>query len=372
MIRRQRFPVVDIERGAQSPALQLGQQCAIVHDPGPRRIDQVAVVRHHGELGRTDHVMRLRRRRRMDHDDRAAAHQLRQVDPFDTQFGGGFIRQVRIGDHDLGAERLRLGNVVPAHDTHPDDTGANLPTEPVTLRWLDLGPSARATLLEAFFPAYEQAHPTITVQYEQAPGLQRNEIIPLGIQSGDAPDVFLAPTTVTPGQMVREGWVRPLNDIIPNFEEWKQRFPPGTLVEGINVFNGQVYACPFESNKFHGSLLLYNVDYLQQAGYDPSETPLTWEDFREAARKVTEQGNGEYCGFILGGSLPGRWSEITAVTAALAGAPTGPFADFFSYINWQAGEFSYTSDEFIAAIELWLALRDDGSVYPGVTVQTCG
>lgn len=114
------------------------------------------------------------------------------------------------------------------------------------------------------------------------------------------------------------------------------------------------------------------MDYLQQAGYDPSETPLTWEDFREAARKVTEQGNGKYCGFILGGSLPGRWLEITAVTAALAGAPTGPFADFFSYINWQAGEFSYTSDEFIAAIELWLALRDDGSVYPGFLDLTGG
>ncbi len=253
-----------------------------------------------------------------------------------------------------------------------NDTGADLRSDSVTLRWLDLGPSDRATLLEAVFPAYEEVHPNITVQYEQAPGLQRNEIIPLGIQSGDAPDVFLAPTTVTPGQMVSEGWVRPLDDIIPNFEEWKARFPPGTLVEGITMFDGQVYACPYASNAFHGSLLLYNQEYMQQAGYDPSETPLTFEEFREAARRITEQGDGEYYGFILGGSLSGRWSEITAVAAALAGAPTASFANFFGYINWQTGEFSYTSDEFRAAIELWLALRDDGSVYPGFLELTGG
>lgn len=252
------------------------------------------------------------------------------------------------------------------------DTGANLPADPVTLRWLDLGASPRATFLQAFFPPYEEAHPNITVQYEQAPGLQRNELIPLGVQSGDAPDVFLAPTTVTPGQMVSEGWVRPLDDIIPNFEEWKQRFPPGTLVEGITVFNGKVYGCPFSSNRFHGSLLLYNVDYMQEAGYDPSETPLTLDGFRDAARKITEQGQGEYYGFILGGSLPGRWREITAVTASLAGAPTAPFGNYFGYMNWQTGEFSYTSDEFIAAVELWLALRDDGSVFPGFLDLTGG
>jgi multiple sugar transport system substrate-binding protein len=182
--------------------------------------------------------------------------------------------------------------------------------------------------------------------------------VPIGIQSGNAPDVFQTPPGVTTPQMVAEGWIRPLDDVIPNFEDWKAHFPPGVLVEGITVFNGQVYAFPYLSNRQYSTLCLYNRSYMVAAGYDPASTPLTWDEFRDAARKITEAGQGNYYGLVFAGALTHRWSDTVSALAAMAGAQGGN-------IDWATGEYNYTTEHYLAAIDLLLALKDDGSVFPG-------
>ena len=144
--------------------------------------------------------------------------------------------------------------------------------------------------------------------------------MPLGVRNGTAHDVFQIPLSYSAAQVVQEGWVAALDDIIPNFAEWKATFPPGVFVPGVTDFDGKTYNVPFTSNKRYGSHLLYNVDYMQEAGYDPSETPLTWEEFREAARKTTENGAGQYYGFIVGGNQVNRWADIVSNFARMAGA----------------------------------------------------
>lgn len=232
-----------------------------------------------------------------------------------------------------------------------------LPTDDVTFQWMDTGDS-KAAFFQAFFPKYQEAHPNISIDYQPLPGPELQRIVPIGVQNGNAPDVFQTPPGITAAQMVAEGWIQPLDDLIPDFEAWKAHYPPGVLAEGIGVFDGKTYAFPYLSNRQYSTLCLYNRAYMEQAGYDPASTPLTWDTFRDASRKITEQGAGNYYGLIVAGKLTHRWSDTVTGLASMAGAQGGE-------MNWQTGEFNYTTDAWIAAIELLLALDADGSVFPG-------
>jgi multiple sugar transport system substrate-binding protein len=238
-------------------------------------------------------------------------------------------------------------------------TGAKLPTDKVTFHWVDSGDS-KVVFFTAFFKMYQQAHPNITMQYDGLPWVEIGKIVPIGVQNGNAPDVFQVPQGIPTAQAVKEGWVQPIEDIVPNFQQWKAAFPPNSFFEGITTFNGKVYTFPRSTSKRTSNLIFYNVDQMQRAGYDPAEKPFTWDDFRAAAKKITQQGNGQYFGFITGGNQTGKWGSTVSGLAQVAGAKSGT-----GDVNWQTGEFAYTSDEYQAAIELLLALKSDNSVFPG-------
>ncbi len=245
------------------------------------------------------------------------------------------------------------------------DSGANLPSENVTLRWVDSG-DQKAVFFREFFEAYQAKHPNIKVAYDPLPWNEIAQVVPLGIRNGTAHDVFQLPLSVSGAQAVSEGWVQPLDDLIPNFAEVKARFPAGVFLPGITDFDGKTYSFPFTSNKRYGTHLLYNKTILEQAGYDPENEPLTWTTFREAAKKITEQGNGAYYGFIMGGNQINRWADVVSGFAKMAGAVGGGGAQVSADINFLTGEYNYNTEEYIAAVELLLELRDDASVFPGM------
>ena len=242
------------------------------------------------------------------------------------------------------------------------DSGAELPSEDVSFRWIDSG-DQKAVFWNEYFAAYEQAHPNISVEYDALPWNEIAQVVPLGVRNGTAHDVFQIPLSYTPAQAVSEGWAAPLNDIIPNFEEWKAAFPEGVFTPGITDFDGVTYNVPITSNKRYGTHLLYNVDYLQEAGYDPSAGPLSVDEFLDAARKITENGAGQYYGFIMGGNQVNRWGDIVGNFARMAGASSMDVG--MPGMDMRTGEFIYTDPLYIQAVEVLFALRDDGSVFPG-------
>jgi len=233
-----------------------------------------------------------------------------------------------------------------------------LPTDKVTFHWVDSG-DAKADFFRPFFAAYSQAHANITVQYDGLPWSEVNKLVPLGVQSGNAPDVFQIPQGLTGGQVVQQGWVLPLDDVIPDIARWKAAFPPGSFLQGTTDFGGKTYSFPLTSNRNNGNFLLYNTDQMQQAGYDPQAKPLTWDAFRAAAKKATQQGMGHYYGLIIGGGETSRWENTVRVLAQTAGAAGT------NDQNWKTGQYTYMADAYVAAIELLLAMKGDGSIFPG-------
>lgn len=262
---------------------------------------------------------------------------------------------LRHQDVSAQAEGTPLGD--PSQIVVPD--AAQLPTDDVLFRWVDSGDS-KSLFFNRYFQDFTAKYPNIGFDYLGLPWTEIEQVVSLGVRNGNAPDVFQVPLSIPPAEAVNAGWVRPIDDIIPNFTEWQAQFPPSSFVEGINVFNGRVYTFPRSTSKRGVHMTFYNAPQMQAAGYDLSTTPLTWDVFRDAARRITEAGAGAYYGLILAGQQPGRWGDYVRTLGRLAGSSASQ-----DDIDLRTGEYAFTSDGYIDAIELLLALRDDGSVFPG-------
>lgn len=230
-------------------------------------------------------------------------------------------------------------------------------------RWLDSG-DQKATFYKAFFPEYASAR-DIEVVYDGLPWNEINQVLPLGIRNNTAQDVFNLPLNMPPAYAVNEGWVQAYDDFIPDIETWKQGFPPGAFLEGLNVFNGKTYGLPYTSARVSSAFTLYNRKYLNDAGYDPEATPFTWDTFRAAAAKVTEMNAGRAFGFIIGGNQVNRWWDACRTLAQTNGLACGD-TSIGNGVDFRTGEVVFDADEIVGAIELLLALKADGSIFPGV------
>lgn len=231
-------------------------------------------------------------------------------------------------------------------------------------RWIDSG-DQKAVFFKKFFANYS-ADRGVEVVYDALPWKQIAQVVPLGILNNSAHDVFALPQSVNPAEALAQGWIQPYDDFIPNIEEWKAGFPDGAFLPGINMFEGKTYGLPFTSNKRYGTHLLYNKSYLEAAGYDPEDKPLTWSGFRDAAMKITEAGKGNYYGFIIGGSQLGRWAQTVRNMGRMAGASAGGDSVIEADIDFRTGDYVFDSDQYIAAVELLIAMQSDGSIFPGV------
>ncbi|MFD1716714.1 ABC transporter substrate-binding protein [Georgenia deserti] len=203
--------------------------------------------------------------------------------------------------------------------------------------------------------AYREKHPNIDLSYDPLTPNSMTEVVPLGVRNGTLHDLFQLPGGLM-DEAVEEGWVMPLDDVIPNFEDWKRQYPEGILFEGVHIFDGKTYSFPGTAPNRYNECLLYSRQLMNDAGYDPEESPLTWDEYRDAAKSITEAGNGQVYGVTLEGGQPPKlvlWLEAFAQMGGGYG------------LNPATGEYDYASDAWTDALDLLLALQADGSLFPG-------
>lgn len=246
------------------------------------------------------------------------------------------------------------------------DPKVTLPEGKVTFRWID-GGSRKAFFEKALFAAYHAKHPNITIDYTAPEQSKLGEVIPLGIRNGTAPDVFQIPKTVPPATAVAEGWVQPIQDLIPDFDTWRKAFPDGTLVPGTHILDGKMYSFPVTSDRQLWSMLWYDTVNLEKGGVsDPGGSLKSWDQFRDAAKSVTKAGKGKVYGLLADGlgtlvqglAVSAGWNVIYDAGAPLTGMdPT-------------TGRFAFSAQPMLDAVELALAIKSDGSILPGFNTLT--
>ncbi len=244
-------------------------------------------------------------------------------------------------------------------------TVAGLPAANGPLHWLDSG-GQKGEFIKATLPEFGKVN-GFDVVYDGLPWNEIGTILPLGIRNGSAPDTFNLPQGMEPSVALAEGWIQPYDDYFADIAAFKAAYPAGSFVEGVNVFGGKTYGFPFSTERRFNNALLFDRAKLAEAGYDKigPELALTYDEMRDAAKKITENSGGRSFGFIIGGNQLGRWGDSVTMLAQRAGAKVGNSA-LIQGLDFATGEYAFGSDEYVAAVELLLAMRDDGSVFPGV------
>lgn len=242
------------------------------------------------------------------------------------------------------AVALAVVRVTPRHGLAAQDA--------VTITWWDQFLPLE-TLHRSIWERYQEAHPEVTVEYTVYNPQEQGQALQLAYESGQMPDVHsLAGLGVPAEQLVSQGWFQPL----ANGAEIQAALPEGSLLDGFTIFDGEVYSFPLFSFRQYTTLNWFNRQLLEDAGVDPETGPASWDEYRQAAKAITDAGGGRTYGWIQGLNFPERLGVHVEELAQAAGAP-GP-------IDFTTGEYAYASDPYVQAIEFLLSLQEDGSLFP--------
>ncbi|MFC7623725.1 ABC transporter substrate-binding protein [Microlunatus sp. GCM10028923] len=204
--------------------------------------------------------------------------------------------------------------------------------------------------LFAEFAAAEGGLPVDYAVYD--PG-KMGQALQLAKQSNQLPDVFtLAGVGAPTSALMEQGWFQPvtLDDKV------RSALPAGTLLEGVNVFEGQVYGLPLFGWRMHDSQNWFNTELFTKAGLDPAKPPVGYDEVRAAARAIKQAGAA---GWIAPLQFADRIASQIHQLAEAAGSPSVGGIDILT------GEYTVGNDHYLAAIDWWLAMQADGVLFEG-------
>jgi len=157
------------------------------------------------------------------------------------------------------------------------------------------GGSEIKTLDEKVIPAFEAQYPGTTVTAVQIPDGDMHQKLVTGVAGDALPDVIRVDIVTVP-ELASLKVLLPLDEAMPDFQEWADKMYPGPLA--TNLYQGKYYGLPLDTNT---KVTLTNPAALTAAGL--SATPATLEEL--AAAGGTTGPEGKYT-FAEGGA--GLWN----------------------------------------------------------------
>lgn len=139
-----------------------------------------------------------------------------------------------------------------------------------------------------FIKAFEKKYPNIHINLTQINEGDYSEKLNTMVASKTAPDVMLV-WECDIGRFAKNGVIERLDNYIKNTKAFTMSdFIPA--VSKLTQLNGGVYGLPW---CFATHLLYYNKDMFDKAGVPYPNGNWTWQDFRDAAKKLTIVKNGK-------------------------------------------------------------------------------
>ncbi|MBD2101870.1 ABC transporter substrate-binding protein [Leptolyngbya sp. FACHB-261] len=212
--------------------------------------------------------------------------------------------------------------------------------------WQGVNPPPNRDVLNELVKRFNATHPDIQVDSYYAG--QADQQIPkiLAAVVGGAPPDLLWFTPMLTGQLVELNAIRPLDDFL-NTSSTAQELDPA-LRESM-TFQDQAWSVPFGVNNVG---VFYRPDLFAAAGI--TELPQTWQQFREVARRLSRDTNGD-----------GRIDQH-GIFLALGKQEFAVFT-WLPFL-WSAGGELLSNNlpnletpEAAAALQLWVDLLQDGS-----------
>jgi multiple sugar transport system substrate-binding protein len=225
-------------------------------------------------------------------------------------------------------------------------------TAPLQLTlWQGVNPPPNRDVLQKLVDRFNQSHPQIQVEslYIGQPDQQMPKIL-AAVVGNAPPDLLWFNPTLT-GQLIELEAIRPIDDWLAQSPVKEQLDP--ALFESMR-YEDHLWSMPFDTNNLG---IFYRPSLFKAAGIQT--LPKTWSEFREVARQLTQDSNGD-----------GR-VERHAIQLALG---KGEFAVFtwFPFL-WSGGgsidvahqldglQVNINPSGAIAALQFWQDLVQDGS-----------
>ncbi|GIN71403.1 ABC transporter substrate-binding protein [Bacillus sp. J14TS2] len=192
-------------------------------------------------------------------------------------------------------------------------------------------PDDEATF-ERVYEEFTKDHPNIEITFESFPQQQFYEKIRMQLSGGEGYDLF----TGQMDQMIDTGLLASLDEYIKEADVDVSGY--GTLYDTYK-HEDEVKSLPYRKSN---TMLYYNKTLFDEQGVDYPSDDMTWEEFRELAKKLTN-GSGDkkvYGAFIQ------PWPQLWYMSAVQSGV---------SIIDKDLTPFT-------AALQLRLDMENDGSI----------
>lgn len=164
--------------------------------------------------------------------------------------------------------------------------------------------------------------------------------------SKNPPDVHLR--TGNDNLAIEAGWFREIPEDLA--EQYQEEF----VSDCIEFKDDKLYSIGLTAGG--AQKLLYNKDLFAECGLDPENPPKTFDEMREYAKKITEQGNGVKYGF----AMPLKDDIFSRYYVMIPGAPSG----LYNRDGFEPATNKFDFSIYKTMIEYMRSLVSDGSVFP--------
>lgn len=194
------------------------------------------------------------------------------------------------------AAALLVGCGSSSSTASPSQTGSSgSDGEKTHISFMGWGTDSEIAAYEAMIAQFEEAYPDVEVEYIVVADNEFDTKLQTMIGAGECPDVFYCNID----KMMKYAATGNLYDLT-EYVENNEIFSPDNVWSCLNDLyrydgetqgQGSIYALPKDVSAFP---IFYNVDLFEAAGVTPptAENPWDWNDFLEAAKKLTT-GEGD-------------------------------------------------------------------------------
>lgn len=167
--------------------------------------------------------------------------------------------------------------------------------EKTKISFMGWGTDAEVATFTTMIEQFEEAYPNVEVEYIVVADNEFDTKLQTMIGAGECPDVFYCNIDKMM-KYAATGNLYDLTDYVADNEIFDPENVWDCLIDlyrfdGENQGQGSIYALPKDVSAFP---IFYNVDLFEQAGVTPptADDPWDWDDFLEAAKKLTS-GEGD-------------------------------------------------------------------------------
>jgi ABC-type glycerol-3-phosphate transport system substrate-binding protein len=210
-----------------------------------------------------------------------------------------------------------------------------------------------AESMDEVVAAFEEAHPTIDVNYQYVPFDDLNSVLDTRItsKSGD-PDVFWVDQPRVPALSAR-GY---LEDLTAAFEGRLDGLVPATVES--SSYDGKLWSVPIANST---QVLFYNKDILDAAGITlpgSSGERVTWQELKELGAQAQASGGADI-GLMVG--QPNRYYQLEPIPVSAGGGVGVTGDDMLTP--------AFTNDGWVDAMTYYGSLFEDGVSPKGITPE---